>query len=258
MEKEVKKIIFTDLDGTLLDKETYSFDKAKSALQLIKKTKTPLIITTSKTRAEIEYYRKKLNNKHPFISENGGAIFIPKNYFSFKIKVKKNKVRKKKDYLVIEIGTPYKKLKKVMKRIDKKYKITSFYELTPEQLAKQTGLSLSQAKKAQQREYDAVFKIDNMEDKWKILSIIKKKGYHYTEGGRYFHITGNNDKGKAVKILVKLYEKFYKKRFGKNTKIETLGFGDAKNDKPLFDITDKDYLVLKVEQWNKIILRELK
>jgi len=34
-------------------------------------------------RKEIEYYRKKLDNNHPFISENGGGIFIPKGYFPF-------------------------------------------------------------------------------------------------------------------------------------------------------------------------------
>ena len=83
----MQQIIFTDLDGTLLDKK-YSYSPANQALKLVKKQKIPIIICTSKTRAEIEYYRKKLRNKDPFISENGGAVFVPKKYFDFKFKSK--------------------------------------------------------------------------------------------------------------------------------------------------------------------------
>ena len=60
----MRKLIFTDLDGTLLDYKTYSYKKASKALSLIKKDKIPLIFCTSKTKAEIEYYGKELNNKH--------------------------------------------------------------------------------------------------------------------------------------------------------------------------------------------------
>ena len=76
-----KLIIFTDLDGTLLDHKTYSFENAFEALQAIKEKNIPLIICSSKTRSEIEYYREKLSNNHPFVSENGGGIFLPEGYF---------------------------------------------------------------------------------------------------------------------------------------------------------------------------------
>jgi HAD superfamily hydrolase (TIGR01484 family) len=80
-----KLIIFTDLDGTLLDYSTYSFEPALPALQLLKERDIPFIICSSKTKKEIEYYRKKIGNNHPFISENGGGIFIPKGYFMFEV-----------------------------------------------------------------------------------------------------------------------------------------------------------------------------
>ena len=72
-------IIFTDLDGTLLDKK-YSYESALPALALIESHKIPLVLCSSKTRSEIEFYRTKLNNDHPFICENGGGIFIPIGY----------------------------------------------------------------------------------------------------------------------------------------------------------------------------------
>ena len=91
-------IIFTDLDGTLLD-DKYSYKKSKNILNLIREKRIPLIFCTSKTKAEVDYYRKKLNNKDPFISENGSAIFIPKDYFNFKI----NYDKKDKNYFIIEL-----------------------------------------------------------------------------------------------------------------------------------------------------------
>ena len=63
-------IIFTDLDGTLLDWYTYSFEHSQTALRLIKGKGVPLILSSSKNRAEIEVYRRRLENNHPFVSEN--------------------------------------------------------------------------------------------------------------------------------------------------------------------------------------------
>jgi len=73
-------IIFTDLDGTFLDYNTHSFSALEHILIRLKKLDVPLIFCTSKTRAEIEALRQKCHNSHPFISGNGGGVFIPKGY----------------------------------------------------------------------------------------------------------------------------------------------------------------------------------
>ncbi len=225
----IMKIIFTDLDGTLLD-NNYSFKKAIPALKLSKKN--PLIICTSKTRAEIEYYRKKLKNKHPFIPENGGAIFIPKGYFNFKFKYDK----KIKNYFIIRLGVEYKKLVNVMKKIKKKYNVIGFNDMSFKEVAKDTGLSLNQAKLAKKREFDEAFKIKKKKDEKKIFRTIKKYNLNYTKGGRYCHLMGKNNKGKAVKILSNLLKKKFKK-------IKTIGIGDSENDFEMLDNTDISYLV---------------
>jgi len=109
-------IIFTDLDGTLLDHFTYSYSAASDALKLIKEKGIPLIICTSKARAEILSIRKRLKNKAPFISENGGAVYIPDRYFSFLYEFQ----RRIKGYRVIEIGVPHKILLNVLRKIGDK------------------------------------------------------------------------------------------------------------------------------------------
>ncbi|MFH1490792.1 MAG: HAD-IIB family hydrolase, partial [Pseudomonadota bacterium] len=70
-------MIFTDLDGTLLDHETYEWKEAEPALNRCKLLRIPLILVSSKTRAEINVIRNELGLTAPFISENGGGIFFP-------------------------------------------------------------------------------------------------------------------------------------------------------------------------------------
>ena len=258
------KIIFTDLDGTLLDHDTYSFQKAKPALELIKKKGIPLIICTSKTRAEIEYYRKLLKNYHPFISENGGAIFIPQDYFDFNFPYQE----KTNNYLVIELGTSYKILRKSLEEIKKAgFEIKGFGDMSVEEVAEDTGLSLEQAELAKQREYDEAFRLIRGEEE-KLIKFIKEKSLNYTKGGRYFHLMGNNDKGKAVRIMTELLRQKY-------SSLITIGVGDSENDFKMLDEVAVPYLVMRKnkkyasdkynkaggigpEGWNLAVKKEIK
>ncbi|MCH8004130.1 MAG: mannosyl-3-phosphoglycerate phosphatase [Nanoarchaeota archaeon] len=231
----MKQIIFTDLDGTLLDYNTYSFKKAQDALRLLNIKKIPLIICTSKTRAEIEYYRKKLGNRVPFISENGGAIFIPKNYFKFQFSFSKTD----KNYFIIELGTDYNKLISVIKKIKKSnINIGNFSDMSAKEVSKITNLSVRNAKLAKKRNYDEPFLLYDKKKEKDLIKIIKKNKLNYTKGTRFYHLMGNFDKGKAVKILINLFKRKY-------NKITTYGFGDSKNDFEMLNSIDNAYLVMK-------------
>jgi mannosyl-3-phosphoglycerate phosphatase len=74
----MKTIIFTDLDGTLLS-EKYSFQETKPAIDKLLALHTSIVFCSSKTKTELEFYQKKMNLIDPFISENGAAIYIPKD-----------------------------------------------------------------------------------------------------------------------------------------------------------------------------------
>ena len=66
-------LVLSDLDGTLLDHTTYAFDAARAALERLRDARVPLVLCTSKTRAEVEPICAALPNAHPFIVENGGG-----------------------------------------------------------------------------------------------------------------------------------------------------------------------------------------
>ena len=234
----MKYIIFSDIDGTLIDHNTYSYESAKPALELLEKHDIPLIFCTSKTRAEIEVYVNELDSPHPFIPENGGAIFIPKGYFD----VNYDYNITYENYNVIELGTEYPKLRQVLEKIKNSVdsEIIGFGDLDDEGVSKDTGLDIESARLAKMREYDEAFKVVGQEEKAsiRIIDIIKSNGLHYTRGGRYWHLMGDNDKGKAVKILSDIY----RKQFGD---LQTVGLGDSLNDLPMLQAVDVPYLVQK-------------
>jgi mannosyl-3-phosphoglycerate phosphatase family protein len=76
-----RMLLFTGVDGTLLDEETFDTTTATAALNLLRQHQIPVVFCSSKTFSEQEYWQKKLHLKAPFIFENGSGIAIPKGYF---------------------------------------------------------------------------------------------------------------------------------------------------------------------------------
>ncbi|MBI5025340.1 MAG: HAD-IIB family hydrolase [Nitrospirae bacterium] len=275
-------IIFTDLDGTLLDYHTYSFEKAGPAIELLKKKDIPLVICSSKTRAEIEYYRKKLGNHHPFISENGGGIFIPKDYFKFKVQNSEFTVKDNENVIpakhvpagikqgagiqedmdsrlrtagmtekrgfsedddchVIRLGAQYSDLRKAIETLRKDgFNLKGFGDMTAKEIAEIANMSIDEAEMAKERDFDEPFIFAGAIHELPLLfKSIKSRGFNYTQG-RFFHILGDSDKGKAIEILKGLYRK-------KSGDITTVGLGDSPNDISMFEKVDYPVLVQKYD-----------
>lgn len=224
-------IIFTDLDGTLLDTK-YSYESALPALALIESNRIPLILCSSKTRAEIEFYRAKLNNDHPFICENGGGVFIPIGYFGPNVIIPDHHRALNNQYDVITLGANYPDLRETLVRLQEEgFSIKGFGDMSVEEISQAMGLTIREAKMAQQRDFDEPFFYEDEEQKIAdLLSSVKQKGLTLTKG-RIYHLLGQSDKGMAVSILIDLY----KQKFGAVT---TLGIGDSQNDLPMMEKVD--------------------
>jgi mannosyl-3-phosphoglycerate phosphatase len=118
--------------------------------------------------------------------------------------------------------------------------------MTIQEVAHDSGLTLKLAELAKRREHDEPFKIVEG-NRARILQAIKNEGLYCTEGGRYFHLIGNTDKGKAVAILKGLYFRM----FGK---VETFGIGDGPNDLPMLKVVDSPFLIRKTAGLNASFL----
>jgi mannosyl-3-phosphoglycerate phosphatase len=239
-------VIFTDLDGTLLN-EQYSFEDVKPAIDLLLNMRIPIVLCSSKTRAEIEYYQSQLGVFHPFIAENGAAIFIPKGYSELRDYITKQIDK----YSVIELGKPYSIIREKFELARKKCgcEVRGFGDMTVKELAAETGLSLRLAELAKRREYSEpfVFKAKPNED---FFQFIKGEELHYIFGGKYYCLLGDHNKGKAMSILKRLYAE-------KSEKLLTIGVGNQANDFEMLNLVDKPFFVYSSDSlkhvWERIV-----
>lgn len=228
-------IIFTDLDGTLLDKKTYQPGPALKSLNKCRKLNIPVVFVSGKSRAEIEPIRKELNNDLPFICENGGGLYIPiENFPDLKGFAKNGK------YWCWRSDQTIDTLRKILYESSAKtgVEVKSFYQMTASEVARLTGLSKKQSELAKLREFDEPFiLIDPTMDKLDALKkVIIKRGCRYTSGGYLHHITGAFDKGQTLSLLKNAY-------YDKHPQTQFAGIGDAYNDLPMLRLVDYPFLV---------------
>jgi len=232
-------VLFTDLDGSLLDADTYRYDAARPALDRLRAHAIPLVICTSKTRAEVECLRKELGNKDPFIVESGGALYVPDGYF----KAPMPGSRRRDGCRVIELGVPYPRLREAFRLIKRTVGVdlVGFGDMRVGEIARVTGLAQRDAGRARQREYDEPFLIKGAPMSLEsIRQAAQQLGLAVIPGGRFFHLVGCTDKGKACRLLIELY----RKEWGP---VSTAGIGDSLNDLPMLAIVDRPFLVERPE-----------
>lgn len=220
-------LIFTDLDGTLLDRDTYSWEAARPALDWLRRRRIPWVPVTSKTRAEVEYWRRHLAHEHPFIVENGGAAFVPFGYFPMAV----GGGKRSGEYEVIEWGTPYENLAADLRKAAQNSgcQVRGFHEMSVDEVASLCELPIEQAVLAKRREYDEAFLILDPDRASALSAAIEDLGRRSTRGGRFWHIVGANDKAQAVEVLAALFARG-------NAPLRTIGLGDGLNDASFLNV----------------------
>ena len=230
-------IIFSDLDGTLLDYHTYSFESALPVLKQIKKDKIPLILASSKTRNEIILYQEKLGlDELPFVVENGSAIYTPAGYFTG---LGENEMYS--GYDRYPLGKYYQEIEKNLIEISEKhnYNIRGFHNTSGDEIEKMTALSGNELRMAMNREFSIPLFFDTT-----AAQILEKEIENYElqllYGDRFMHLGSKVDKGVALSIIMD----GYRKRLDRDD-LQSIAIGDSQNDFAMLAAADHAILVKK-------------
>ena len=232
MTKQIKPLIFTDMDGSLLDHHTYSHSAADPLLEKLESNQIPVIPCTSKTAAELIVIRAELNNKHPFIGENGAAAYIPVGYFNDQPEA----TEVTGDYWVKSFVQPrvywVNKLAEVASDFEGEFR--NYSQMTADEIAELTGLSLEDARLSATRDYSEPVSWQGTEErKSEFITALQNSGVHILQGGRFIHLSGNCDKGQALKWLAKQFD-------GSTL---TIAIGDSQNDIAMLEVADEALLI---------------
>lgn len=209
-------IVFTDLDGTLLDHDTYSPAAAEPALARLRAAGVPVVLASSKTAAEIAPLREALGFAQvPAIVENGAGVLEPSES--------------------APAGGQYQKLREALNGLpaDLRAGFEGFGDWGPKGIAEHTGLSLEQAARAAQRQFsEPGLWMGSAADKAQFLKALAAKGVTAREGGRFLTLSfGGTKAGQMDGILARYGHPF------------SVALGDAPNDVEMLERADLGIIV---------------
>jgi len=219
-------LIFTDMDGTLLDHFSYSHLPAAATLQKLKGLGIPVIANTSKTFAELLELRKTIGNTDAFIAENGAAVYLPKNQWPGV----SGHDAELDDYWVKEFCLPRAHWQKLVHSIAPDFpgEFSTFMEGGIDAIMKWTGLDEKSARLAADRRYGEPVRWLGTEQRAKeFCAKLHQLGAQVLQGGRFMHVAGTSDKGQAMLWLATLYDNPV-----------TLAAGDGSNDIAMLNQAD--------------------
>jgi len=231
-------MVVTDLDGSLLDFDTYSWEDALPAMRLLKRHNIPLVFCTSKTRAELLQLQQQMGLSDPFISETGGAIW----FHPHEMKTMPHGAKRRAGLYAIVLGLPYRTLRKALVdyRATHQVKIIGFGDLPVSQIGRMCAVPPKVAPLVKKRDFDEPFIFTESPSK-KVLDHLHRHfaglGMRVVRGGRFHHLIGNTDKGTAIRRLRQWYDT------ETGGPVTIVGLGDSPNDISLFEASDIRVLV---------------
>lgn len=211
-------IIFTDLDGTLLDHKTYSFHPALPVLERLKAARIPVILASSKTAAEIGPLQRELGlEAWPAIVENGAGILCPQASAG-------------------EFSGSYEQIRQTIKDVDPDGCFQGFGDWNVDEVVRRTGLDPAAAEQAKQRQYSEPGRFSGSEAQRAVfIEALRDVGLDARMGGRFLTIAAPGTKAARMsEITARLFE---------GEAVRSVALGDAPNDVEMLEAADQGFIV---------------
>jgi mannosyl-3-phosphoglycerate phosphatase len=208
-------VVFSDLDGTLLDHDSYDWHAAEPALRELRARNIPLVLISSKTLAEIAELRHAMELNDPVVAENGAFTEIPADYFPPTLEIRADTVaRQALQRAFADI------------RAEHRYDCEAFYEMGDAGIAAATGLSLDEARLANRRyASEPILWRDTDTHLSEFAEQAAQRGLRCVRGGRFVHLMGQTDKARALAALVDGYRSKWP-----GVEVTSVALGDGPND----------------------------
>ncbi len=218
-------ILFTDLDGCLLNKHDYDWSPAAETLQILSTRRIPVILNSSKTVAEMTQLASELGLAgKTFISENGSVI-------RWGDELEKGKSDSPTGEIEV-IGASRDDILSVLKQLKAKYRFRSFADLGVDGVMDETQLSRDKARLAIARQgTEPLLWDDSDEQRTKFEQALDTHQLTLTRGGRFWHVAGKTSKGVAMQRVAQRLSH-------PDTNTLTAAIGDSPIDQSMLDQAD--------------------
>lgn len=207
-------VVFTDLDGSLLDHRTHEAGPAAQALRRLRSAGIPVVFSSAKTAAEQTVIRRSLGVDDPYVVENGAAILGVAG-------------------TPIEFGLPYRDVRHRLALAAARagVKVRGYGDMTVAEVAERTGLDQPAAARAMLRDHTESFILEEGEP-GPLREALAELGLRLTKGWKFWTVLGTHHKGTAVRYLAGAWKA-----------PTTYGIGDDGGDLDLLCAVDVPMLV---------------
>ena len=222
MPTPVPLLVFTDLDGTLIDHHSYDWTPATPALKAIKSIGGGIILASSKSAPEIQKLRAALDlSDWPAIVENGAGTLRPGS------DSKANSIE-------------YQKIRSILAKIPSTLRqhFTGFGDLTTDEVVAATGLPRQDARQAKARSFSepGTWTGTNA-DRQAFEDALKPHGITAREGGRFLTLSFGCQKSDQMAAIIDQYKPG-----------TTIALGDAPNDVEMLEAADFGVIINNPER----------
>ena len=233
----LRRLVVTDLDGSLLDHHNYDYAPAEPVMAALEASGIPLVLASSKTRAEIRALRDALGNRHPYIVENGAAVIFPDGYLA----TPPEGARRDGDEWVCAFSPARAHWLAVLDDLRDTFagEFENFAHGGVDWIVERTGLAPAAAQLANTREYsEPVAFTGAPEREAAFIAALEEAGATALRGGRFLSVAGHCDKGQALVWLRETLCDAW--QVGK---IDDLAVGDSENDCAMLDAAGSALLI---------------
>ncbi|WP_375689616.1 HAD-IIB family hydrolase [Pseudooceanicola sp. LIPI14-2-Ac024] len=214
-------VVFSDLDGTLLDHEDYSWAPALPALSKLRAVGAPVVLASSKTAPEIAPIRDQMRlTQYPAIVENGAGLLPPGT-------------SPRAD------NSAYLHLREILDGVKPGLRrhFQGFGDWSDEEVAEQTGLPLENARLARRRAFsEPGIWTGPAEMRDLFLTALAEEGVTARRGGRYLTLSFGGTKADRMEMILQAYGT-------DDTLPVSIALGDAPNDVEMLNAADHGIII---------------
>jgi mannosyl-3-phosphoglycerate phosphatase family protein len=199
------RVVVSGIDGGLLDPVTKDYDPARPAIAALASLGLPLVLCSSRPRAEVELVSRLFGLGAPMIVENGAALVVPDGHLAHGVPGG----RGDGGCHVLQLGPPRERLREALAEVAAAagVAIRTATDLRPGERLHGGGLAGLLGPTSHGHEHTEPFLLEREEDAVALARAAESRGLHVARGESFFFLCGGADKGLAVRTLLSLYER---------------------------------------------------